>query len=162
MAWDFIKDKVKKLTGQVDAPTVQAATVKDTSGVVKDAKTLFNEGKDISAMMAGNAAANAGATAKANAMMNGGNRMTAALSGAQASSNAGLNTYNQMLNTATTTAQQQNQSVAKIIADKAMADANAANAAASQNASMAFDAEKKEHDIFGNNAKSALSFLSGN
>lgn len=160
MAWNFIKDKFKKLTGQVDAPTVQTTQVADTSGAVKDAKTLFNEGKDISAMMAGNAAANAGATAKANAMMNGGSRMTAALSGAQASSNAGLNTYNQMLNSATNTAQAQNQSVAKILSDKAHADAAAANSAASQNASMAFDAEKKEHDIFGNNVSSTLNWLS--
>ena len=147
---NFLKKVWNRLTGQVETPKVQSTKVADTSKSVKDAKTLFNEGKDLSAMMAGNAAANAGATAKANAMMNGGNRMTAALSGAQASSNAGLNTYNQMLNNATNTAQAQNQSVAKILADKAHADAAAYNTAASQNANANLDAQKTEHNIFNN------------
>ena len=147
---NFLKKVWNRLTGQVETPKVQSVNVADTSKSVKDAKTLFNEGKDVSAMMAGNAAANAGATAKANAMMNGGNRMTAALSGAQASSNAGLNTYNQMLNSATNTAQAQNQSVAKILADKAHADAAAYNTASSQNANANLDAQKTEHNIFNN------------
>ena len=151
---NFLKKVWNRLTGQVETPKVQSTNVADTSKSVKDAKTLFNEGKNISAMMAGNAAANAGATAKANAMMNGGNRMTAALSGAQASSNAGLNTYNQMLNSATSTAQSQNQSVAKILADKAHADAAAYNTAASQNANVNLDAQKTEHNIFNNRLSS--------
>ena len=147
---NFLKKVWNRLTGQVEAPKVQSVNVADTSKSVKDAKTLFNEGKDLSAMMAGNAAANAGATAKANAMMNGGNRMTAALSGAQASSNAGLNTYNQMLNNATNTAQAQNKSVAEILSNKARADAEAYNLAASKNADINIDAQKTEHDIFNN------------
>ena len=153
---NFLKKVWNRLTGQVETPKVQSAKVADTSKSVKDAKTLFNEGKYVSAMMAGNAAANAGATAKANAMMNGGNRMTAALSGAQAASNAGLNTYNQMLNNATNTAQAQNQSVAKILADKANADAAAYNTAASQNANINLDAQKTEHNIFNNRLSSLV------
>lgn len=147
---NFLKKVWNRLTGQVETPKVQPTKVADTSKSVKDAKTLFNEGKDLSAMMAGNAAANAGATAKANAMMNGGNRMTAALSGAQASSNAGLNTYNQMLNSATNTAKEQNRSVADILANKARADAEAYNLAASKNADINIDAQKTEHSIFNN------------
>ena len=153
---NFLKKVWNRLTGQVETPKVQSTNVADTSKSVKDAKTLFNEGKNISAMMASNAAANAGATAKANAMMNGGNRMTAALSGAQASSNAGLNTYNQMLNSATNTAQSQNQSVAKILADKAHADAASYNTAASQNANVNLDAQKTEHNIFNNRLSSLV------
>ena len=151
---NFLKKVWNRIIGQVETPKVKSTNVADTSKSVKDAKTLFNEGKNISAMMAGNAAANAGATAKANVMMNGGNRMTAALSGAQASSNAGLNTYNQMLNNATSTAQSQNQSVAKILADKAHADAAAYNTAASQNANVNLDAQKTEHNIFNNRISS--------
>lgn len=156
----FFKKLTNKIFGNVDAPTVQSTHVADTSKNVKDARTLFNEGKDLSAMMAGNAAANAGATAKANAMMNGGSRMTAALAGSQAASNAGLNTYNQMLNSATNTAQAQNQSVAKILADKAHADAGSANTAASQNASMNLDSQKTEHNIFGDRISALASLWS--
>lgn len=157
---NFFKKLGNKLFGLVDTPTVQSTTVRDTSGAVKDAKTLFNEGKNLSAMMAGNAAANAGATAKANAMMNGGNRMTAALAGSQAASNAGLNTYNQMLNTAATTAQQQNQSVAQILANKANADANAANAANQANANLNMQGQKTEMDTFNNRVSSLVSMFS--
>lgn len=108
----------------------------------KSANDLYKEGSDVAARMGNEAAAQAGAQAKANAVMGGGSRMAAALAGANAANQAGTATFNNQLSSGTQVAAQQNQR-----------QADAKNQAAQANITMdnKKDAEEQNrmHDRFG-------------